>query len=119
MKKLRLLATVVVVVVAALVALAAYESKEKCGTYHNDKTVSVNSEEIKAEVVSSPSDRAQGLSGRPCIEADQGMLFVFEKPGKYPFWMKDMKFPIDIVWINADKKVIDLDVNVSPATYPY
>ena len=35
------------------------------------------------------------------------MLFVFKEEGYYPFWMKDMKFPLDIIWIN-DSKVIDI-----------
>ena len=74
--------------------------------------------DIKAEVVDTPEEKAQGLSDRPCIEADRGMLFVFDKPGQYPFWMKDMKFPIDIVWISSDKKVVKVEANVSPSTYP-
>ena len=107
-----------VVLVAFLTYSAKNPSSSKCGSYRSDKTVKINSSETKVEVVSTGADRAQGLSGRPCIAADQGMLFIFDKPGRYPFWMKDMKFPIDIVWVGEDHKVVGLDINVAPSTYP-
>ena len=122
LKNWRLVAAVAVVAAAVLIAFLGYSQKDnpaqKCGPYRNDKAVSIGTGKLKSEVVSTQADRAQGLSGRPCIEAGQGMLFVFEKPGKYPFWMKDMKFSIDIVWMDANKRVIGLDTNVSPSTYP-
>ncbi len=40
------------------------------------------------------------------------MLFVFEEPGVYPFWMIEMQFPLDFVWIGADCTVVDLTENV-------
>jgi uncharacterized membrane protein (UPF0127 family) len=46
------------------------------------------------------------------------MLFIFDKPATYPFWMKDMKFPIDVVWLNSDHNVVTVKSNVSPASYP-
>ena len=122
MRNWRLVAAVTIVAAAVLAAFLTYSPKSgqdtKCGPYRSDKTASINSKAIKAEVVSTQAERAQGLSGRPCIETNQGMLFVFDKPGRYPFWMKDMQFPIDIVWIDADHKVVGLDINVDPSTYP-
>ena len=44
----------------------------------------------------------KGLSGRDNLADDEGMFFVFEKSDIYPFWMKDMKFAIDIIWIMED-----------------
>lgn len=94
------------------------ESSTKCGPYRNDKTVQIESEKIRTEVASNPTEHEKGLSGRPCIEPNQGMLFVFDKAGHYPFWMKDMNFPIDIVWIGADHKVVGIDTNLAPSSYP-
>jgi uncharacterized membrane protein (UPF0127 family) len=48
----------------------------------------------------------------------QGMLFAFDKPDFYQFWMKDMKFPIDMVWISENKTVNSVSANVLPSTYP-
>ena len=57
--------------------------------------------------------RAQGLSGRPSLGENEGLLFVFPSPGNNGFWMKDMKFPIDIVWISGDK-IIGFSENLQP-----
>jgi uncharacterized membrane protein (UPF0127 family) len=122
-KHLRLVAVAGIVTATVLVALLTYGPEEapgqKCGVYRNDKTVTVGTTEIETEVVQTEAERAKGLSGRPCIEPNRGMLFVFDKPGQYPFWMKDMKFPIDIVWVDANHKVIGLDIDVAPSTYPH
>jgi uncharacterized membrane protein (UPF0127 family) len=63
--------------------------------------------------------RERGLSYRQKIDPYTGMLFVFEKPGVYQFWMKDMNFPIDIVWLDTDKKVVYIEHSLSPETYPH
>lgn len=73
---------------------------------------------IRSEVVDTDELLAKGLGGRDSLQQDQGMLFVFKSLGKYSFWMKDMNFAIDIVWIDSNKKVIDIESNVSPDTYP-
>ena len=70
------------------------------------------------ERVSLEQDLEKGLSGRESMPENQGMLFTFESSGKHCFWMKDMKFPLDMIWINADKKVVYVKKNVQPSTYP-
>lgn len=57
------------------------------------------------EIVSDPASRTQGLSGRAGLSENGGMLFLFPEPGIYSFWMKDMQFPIDILWIENGKVV--------------
>ncbi len=54
---------------------------------------------------------AKGLSGRDSIAPDHGMWFAFDPPKQPTFWMKEMRFPIDIIWI-ADKKVVGLNENI-------
>lgn len=54
---------------------------------------------IVAEIADTPAARIRGLSGRSRLEEGRGMLFVFESPAIQGFWMKDMNFPIDIIWI--------------------
>lgn len=77
-------------------------------------TVSVRNLTISAKVVSKASDREKGLSGVDSMPLSQGMLFVFEKPGGYVFWMKNMKFALDMVWIDQNKKIIDMTFDVPP-----
>jgi uncharacterized membrane protein (UPF0127 family) len=86
--------------------------------YRHDTSVAIGDNKINAEVVQSDQDKEQGLSGRSCIREDQGMLFVFKESDKYDFWMKDMKFAIDIIWLNESKQAVKVEPNITPATYP-
>ena len=70
------------------------------------------------EIADTDAKRTRGLSGKEGLGEKEGMLFVFDKEGYYGIWMKDMKFPIDIAWLNKDKKIIYLAENVLPETYP-
>ncbi len=81
-------------------------------------TLRVGNTELNVEIADSPEERQQGLSGRDKLPNNQGMLFIFESEGLYNFWMKDMKFPIDIVWIDSSGRIIYLKENIGPDTYP-
>jgi len=73
---------------------------------------------ITAEVASTSEQLEKGLSGRTSLDDDAGMLFVFEEEGEYGFWMQDMNFPIDIIWMDASKTIIGVENSVDPSTYP-
>ncbi|OGG23622.1 hypothetical protein A3A79_00200 [Candidatus Gottesmanbacteria bacterium RIFCSPLOWO2_01_FULL_43_11b] len=60
-----------------------------------------------------PKDRERGLSGRKSMAQNRGVLFLFGSPGVYHFWMKDMHFPLDFIWI-SESTVVDIDENVPP-----
>ncbi len=62
--------------------------------------------------------REQGLSNTSILSADQGMLFVLDTPSIPSFWMKDMNYSLDIIWIDANKKVIGASENIDPKTFP-
>lgn len=71
---------------------------------------------VKIEVVSEPDDVSRGLMYRDGLAADSGMFFVFERAFAYPFWMKNMKFPIDIIWMNEEGVVVHVERDVPPCT---
>lgn len=73
----------------------------------------VNNSIIKAEVADTAQKRNKGLGGRQSLASDEGMLFVFDKPDIYSFWMKGLNFPLDFVWIRADT-VADFQENALP-----
>lgn len=73
---------------------------------------------INALVADTDEKEELGLSFRKSIASDSGMLFTFREPGIYSFWMKDMLFPLDLVWLDEDKTVTAITNNLSPATYP-
>jgi uncharacterized protein len=78
----------------------------------------INGKTISLIVVDTPAGRAHGLSDRESLPENSAMLFVFQDPDKYGFWMKDMKFPIDMIWLDPAFKVVYIAQNVSPNTYP-
>jgi len=82
------------------------------------RTIQLAGQELRVSVVSTPETRARGLGGRTGLASDEGMLFAFDSDAKYMFWMKDMLFSIDILWLSDDGVVVDIRENVSPATYP-
>ena len=57
------------------------------------------------EIASTTMEQARGLSNRPSLGANQGMLFIFSTPGTQSFWMKDMNFPLDMIWIGGNTVV--------------
>jgi uncharacterized membrane protein (UPF0127 family) len=66
---------------------------------------------LQVEIVDSALSQAQGLSGRESLEKNTGMLFVFSRPAPRNFWMKDMRFPLDVVWIR-DFEVVGFQENI-------
>lgn len=62
--------------------------------------------------------RILGLSNTECLPKGTGLLFEFEKPEIQFFWMKDMKYPIDIIWLDDNKKEVGRAKNVLPESYP-
>ncbi len=80
--------------------------------------VEINGVRVNIQVALTVEEQIQGLSGRKSLSDNEGLLFVYERPGFPNFWMKDMNFPIDIIWINADEYVVDTTENLGPDTYP-
>ena len=69
---------------------------------------------LQSEVMVKDEDRAMGLMFRPSLASDHGMLFVFERPDFHGIWMKNCKFPIDIVWLDEARRVVDVAASVPP-----
>lgn len=64
------------------------------------------------DLATTPAERAQGLSERPSLDTDAGMLFVYDEDGLRAFWMPGMNFPLDMVWIRADCTVAGVTADV-------
>jgi uncharacterized membrane protein (UPF0127 family) len=92
--------------------------KGNIGGYPNIKYVEIGGQKIKVDLALTEVEQEQGLSGRKSLNENEGMLFVFPQSGKYLFWMKDMNFPIDIIWLTSDMKVDYIKNNASPELYP-
>ena len=115
----------IAVVLALLFGIYAWfyaRSPEKAAENHapafSKAIVEIGGREISVEIADEPDEQVQGLSGREGLPENEGMLFVFERPGFYKFWMKGMRFALDLVWIGADWKIVGVSRNVLPESYP-
>jgi uncharacterized protein len=73
--------------------------------------VTIDNQTFSVEIATSSAQQQRGLSGRNSLPKDQGMLFIFKTPNRYAFWMKGMKFPLDIIFIK-DNKIVSISRNV-------
>jgi len=81
-------------------------------------TASLNNQEVTLAIAADQPRRRLGLSGVEELPQDYGMIFVFPEERPHGFWMKQMNFPIDIAWLNSDKKIVKIMNNVAPETFP-
>jgi uncharacterized membrane protein (UPF0127 family) len=77
-------------------------------------TVKIGNATIKAELADTETKQLRGLMFRKSLAKDSGMLFVFPKEGRHSIWMMNMSIPLDIIWLDKDKKVIKVEENVQP-----
>ena len=75
-------------------------------------TVRLGGSTVRVTIADTPASREQGLSGRTGLDPDEGMLFVFPVDGEYAFWMKDMLFDIDVLWIDQNT-IVGLQKDIS------
>lgn len=80
--------------------------------------VKIKDLELEVEIAETLEKKALGLSGRKQILDNQGILFVFKSPGRYPFWTKGMNFPIDIIWLDENLEIAEINKNIQPASFP-
>lgn len=76
--------------------------------------ITVGEAVFTVELADTPEKRSRGLSGRPGLDAGSGMLFVFDSESRVAFWMPEMQFPLDFVWIASDCLVADITQDVPP-----
>lgn len=76
--------------------------------------VKVGDTKIRAEIADNLISRTKGLMFRKTLPEDEGMLFTFNQEGYHSFWMMNMSFPIDMIWINKEKEVVDMVKDAQP-----
>lgn len=108
---IRNISVLLVAAVALFVGVASHDSQAP--------VLRLGGQTINLEIANTPEAQEKGLSGRTGLPNNRGMLFVYAnaEPNRC-FWMKDMQFAIDIVWLDAQKRVVHLEQNVQPSTYP-
>ena len=91
------------------------EAAEPTSTLPEDMPLlRVNGAEFPVELAVTLEERSQGLSGRDSLPSGTGMLFIYEADGAHTFWMKDMRFPLDFVWISGECLVVEVTAGAPP-----
>ena len=80
--------------------------------------LTINDNKLSIQIATTSQEKQQGLCCRDSLPENQAMLFVYDEPGNYRFWMKNTKIPLDMYWINSQKKIVHIEEAVLPSTYP-
>jgi hypothetical protein len=73
---------------------------------------------LRAELKTDPADMARGMMFRDQLPADRGMLFVHPAPGRYPYWMHNVRVPLDIIWLDSAKRIVEISPDTPPCLKP-
>ena len=92
---------------------AVQESSHNSTDYLRAKIL-IKGVELSAEIPTTQELMGKGLAVKNELKENESMLFVFDKPEKHSFWMKDMKFPIDIIWLDSNGKVVHIEEKLEP-----
>lgn len=111
---------VFVLIVLCLGFLAYYYLEPKAEPYLENQIpgVTVRDVAVDAVIADTEKERVQGLSGLRSMGPREGLLMIFDTADHHAIWMKDMNFPIDIIWVGDDLTVVDITEAISPDTYP-
>lgn len=74
---------------------------------------------FEVEIANTPEKREKGLMFREALKENEGMFFIFEKEGNYPFWMKNTLIPLDIIWLSENGEIVFIKENAQPCTESY
>lgn len=122
LSKKRIIEFILIIIIIGTFTIVFLERKNLRFEYpKTDKTsirgIYINDMPMWVDVADSVKEIKTGLSGRTTLETGQGMLFIFDKLDFYGMWMKDMNFPIDIIWIDENLQIIDIKTQVLQKSY--
>lgn len=101
-----------IVLIAAVIASALLFSPPP--TTSTEAIIALNGITLTVELADTPQKHEKGLMFRERLADDRGMLFVFELEGPYSFWMKNVRFPLDIIWFDENRKAVFIARNLQP-----
>lgn len=107
-----------VLVAAVVVLFGVVIYAQIVGKNSTTDILQINGRSFSLQIAKTEAQRELGLGNRASMPTDQGMLFIFPQVQPECFWMKDMHFSLDMVWVNKNKQVVYIKHNVSPNTYP-
>ena len=101
---------------ASFLVLGAILGATACSGSGGRHWVEVGGQRFDVELADDFDERARGLMFRESMPADRGMLFVHENEAPLAYWMKNTKIPLDILYFDADRKLVSIQRGVPPCT---
>jgi uncharacterized membrane protein (UPF0127 family) len=111
----------IVIIVGALFITWVFFSVRSYLSYssYEKEKILIKSSVFLGYVADTEEKRIKGLSGKAFLPSNTSMIFEFDTPDTYGIWMKDMLFPIDIIWLDKNKMIVNLISNADPESYPH
>lgn len=116
--------TLIIIAAVVVFAIAGSVASKQLRVAGEQASLMVGEYTMTLEIADEWHERVRGLSGRKTLPEDSGLLFVFEEAGYPGIWMKDMNFPIDIIWLSEvvgegnQMRIVDIKRHILPGTYP-
>lgn len=102
-------------VIIGIVGLISIPSDSKLESVEFPRgTIMVDKIPLQVQIADTEPRRVRGLMFQDQLPYDQGMIFVFDKPGLYSLWMLNMQFPLDMMWFDKDGKMVHIEKDVAP-----
>lgn len=118
----RLFTDIVILLTAVVLIIYLYQNYwDDLSVYlfgEQENTIFLNDVSLTVTIADESEERVLGLSGVESLGPTEGKLFIFDQEDYYGIWMKDMLFPIDILWVNNDMTIVHIEENVTPDTFP-
>lgn len=108
------------IIILSVISLAAFAVYSTIKHEMRDRPlIHMGSSVFRSELADTPKSRVKGLSGRAEIGKDEAMLFRFDYDDRWGIVMREMNFPIDIIWVNKNKQVVHIEADAQPDAEPY
>ena len=102
------------IIVAAALSLAACTPKQNISEFALRDVVMPNGVTVKAEGLRDPFDMAKGAMFRKAFPKDRALLYEYAQPGNYTFWMYQTEVPLDTIWMDRNRYVVEIVPNMPP-----
>lgn len=100
------------ILIGALIGVVCFAGCAKSA--YPQTTVTINDYQLVVDEAITDEQQTRGLAVKKQLAEDQGMLFMYDHEQPLAFWMKDMRFPIDIIWLDGQKRVVHIEQNLAP-----
>ena len=106
-------------VIVGIVGLVSIPSESKLESVEFPRgTIIIDDVPLEVQIADTEPRRVRGLMFQDQLSYDQGMIFVFDKPGLYSLWMLNMQFSLDMMWFDEDGKIVHIEKDVPPCKTP-